>query len=117
MHLSDVRHANRPKNIRIHLAVSRVRFCLLRFNSSGNFCYGGASDEKWKLELEKHCRKAAIANTTGLRVLTAIAAAVQIPLMTLDLLFVAKRVGSCRTRTVLPGSVAIRRSGAKRGLM
>ena len=34
--------ANRPKNIRIHLAVSRVRFCLLRFNSSGNFCDGGA---------------------------------------------------------------------------
>jgi hypothetical protein len=34
--------ANRPKNIRIHLAVSRVRFHLLRFNSSGNFCDGGA---------------------------------------------------------------------------
>jgi hypothetical protein len=33
---------NRPKNIRIHLAVSRVRFYLLRFNSSGNFCDGGA---------------------------------------------------------------------------
>jgi hypothetical protein len=31
---------NRPKNIRIHLAVSRVRFHLLRFNSSGNFCDG-----------------------------------------------------------------------------
>jgi hypothetical protein len=34
--------ANRPENIRIHLAVSRVRFCLLRFNSSGNFCDCGA---------------------------------------------------------------------------
>jgi hypothetical protein len=33
-----------------------------------------------------------IANTTGLRVLTAIVAAVQMPLMTLDLLFVSKRV-------------------------
>jgi hypothetical protein len=33
---------NRPKKIRIHLAVSRVRFHLLRFNSSGNFCDGGA---------------------------------------------------------------------------
>jgi hypothetical protein len=29
---------HRPKNIRIHLAVSGVRFHLLRFNSSGNFC-------------------------------------------------------------------------------
>jgi hypothetical protein len=34
--------ANRPKNIRIHLAVSHVRFYLLRFNSSENFCDGGA---------------------------------------------------------------------------
>src|SRR5271155_3109368 len=34
--------ANRPKNIRIHLAVSHVRFYLLRFNSSGNFCDGWA---------------------------------------------------------------------------
>ena len=33
--------ANRPKNIGIHLAVPRVRFYLLRFNSSGNFCDGG----------------------------------------------------------------------------
>jgi hypothetical protein len=57
MLLSDVRHANRPKNIRIHLAISHVRFYLLRFNSSGNFCDGGASDEKWKLEKEKHGRK------------------------------------------------------------
>ena len=29
--------ANSPKNIRIHLAVSRVRFCLIRFNASGKF--------------------------------------------------------------------------------
>jgi hypothetical protein len=34
--------ANRPKNIRIHLAVSRVRRYPLRFNSSGNFCAGDA---------------------------------------------------------------------------
>src|ERR1700676_1817629 len=34
--------ANRPKNIRIHLALARVRFYPLRFNSSGNFCDGGA---------------------------------------------------------------------------
>ena len=49
-------------------------------------------------EISKRRRKATIANTTGLRVLTAIAAAVQIRLMELDLLFVAKRVASCRTR-------------------
>jgi hypothetical protein len=92
MLLSDVRHADRPKNIRIHLAVSHVRFYLLRFNSSGNFCDRGASDEKRKLEQEKHCRKATIANATGLRALTAIAAAVQTRLMKLDLFFVAKRL-------------------------
>jgi hypothetical protein len=68
MLLSDVRHPNRPKNIRIHLAISHVRFYLLRFNSSGNFCDGGASDEKRKLKQEKRCRKATIADTTGLRV-------------------------------------------------
>jgi hypothetical protein len=67
---------HRPKNIRIHLAVARVRFYLIGFNSSENFCDGGASDEKWSKNQEKHCGKATIANTTGLRVLTAIAAAV-----------------------------------------
>jgi hypothetical protein len=41
----------------------------------------------------KRRRNATIANTTGLRVLTAIAAAVKIGLMKLDLLFVAKRHG------------------------
>jgi hypothetical protein len=86
---SDVRHANRPKNIRIHLAVSHVRFCPLRFNSSGNFCDRGASDEERTLEEEKHCRKATIANATGLRALTAIDA-VQMRLMKLDLFFVTK---------------------------
>jgi hypothetical protein len=34
--------ANRPKNIRIHPALSHVRFYPLRFNSSGNFFNGGA---------------------------------------------------------------------------
>jgi hypothetical protein len=34
--------ANRPKKLRIHLAASRVRFYLSRFNSIGNFCDGGA---------------------------------------------------------------------------
>src|SRR5580692_5242495 len=32
--------ANRPRNIRIHLAISRVRVYPLGFNSSGNFCDG-----------------------------------------------------------------------------
>jgi hypothetical protein len=59
-------------------------------------------------ELHKHRRKATIANSTGLRVLTAIAAAVQMPLMTLDLLFVAKRVA------FLSAEKEVR---AKRGLM
>ena len=31
-----------PIDITIHLALPRVRFYLLRFNSSGNFCDGGA---------------------------------------------------------------------------
>jgi len=35
--------ANCPENITIHLAVSRVRFYPLRFNSSGYFC-DGAND-------------------------------------------------------------------------
>ncbi len=50
-----------------------------------------ASDEKWKLEQEEHRRKATIAKMTGLRLLTAIVAAVQMRLMKFDLLFVAKR--------------------------
>src|ERR1700733_12561156 len=35
--------ADCPENITIHLAVSRVRFYPLRFNSSGYFCDGGAT--------------------------------------------------------------------------
>src|ERR1700719_4873426 len=33
---------SRPENIRIHPVLSHVRFYPLRFNSSGNFCDGGA---------------------------------------------------------------------------
>jgi hypothetical protein len=51
-----------------------------------------ASDENWTLGQEKHRRKATIANTTGLRLLTAFTAAAQMQLMKLDLLFVAKRL-------------------------
>ncbi|WP_263408940.1 ParB/RepB/Spo0J family partition protein [Terriglobus tenax] len=45
-------------------------------------------EEKWKAEQEKRRREEAIANTTGLRVLTAISAAVPVRLMKRDLLFI-----------------------------
>jgi hypothetical protein len=38
----ELEAANRPKNIRIHLALSCVRFYLFWFKSSGNFCDSGA---------------------------------------------------------------------------
>ena len=45
-------------------------------------------EEKWKAEQEKRRREEAIANTTGLRVLAAISAAVPVRLMKRDLLFI-----------------------------
>jgi ParB family chromosome partitioning protein len=51
-------------------------------------------DTKWKAEQEKQRREAAIANTTGIRVLAAIAAVVPVRLMKRDLLFVAERLAS-----------------------
>ncbi len=51
-------------------------------------------DAKWKAEQEKQSREAAIANTTGIRVLSAIVAAVPVRLMKRDLLFVAERLAS-----------------------
>jgi ParB family transcriptional regulator, chromosome partitioning protein len=66
---------------------------------------------------EKHCRKASIAITTGLRVLTAIAAAVQMRLMKLDLLFVAKRVAFLSDENRLTWFWQDREFRAKRGLM
>ena len=68
-------------------------------------------------ELPKHRRKATIANSTGLRVLTAIAAAVQMPLMTLDLLFVAKRVAFLSAENRLTWFCRDKEVRAKRGLM
>jgi len=65
----------------------------------------------------EHCRKATIANTTGLRVLTAIAAAVQMRLMKLDLLFVAKRVGFLSDENRLTWFCRDKEVRAKRGLM
>ena len=51
-----------------------------------------ANDAQFKAEQEKRRREEAIANTTGLRVLTAIGAAVPVRLMKRDLLFVAERM-------------------------
>jgi ParB family transcriptional regulator, chromosome partitioning protein len=53
-----------------------------------------ADDTKWKAEQEKQRREAAIANTTGIRILAAIAAAVPVRLMKRDLFFVVERLAS-----------------------
>jgi ParB family chromosome partitioning protein len=51
-------------------------------------------DEKWKAEQEKQRKEQAIANTTGVRVLAAVSAAVPIRLMKRDLLFVIEKLVS-----------------------
>jgi len=51
-----------------------------------------ANDAQFKAEQEKRRREEAIANATGLRVLSAISAAVPVRLMKHDLLFVAERM-------------------------
>ena len=94
--------ADRPKNIRIHLVVSRVRFHLLRFNSCGNFCDGGAI-----------CSSPQSPIRLGLPVLVTITAAFQMWLMKLDLLFLAKRMAFLSDETVSSGSLAIREVRAK----
>lgn len=50
------------------------------------------TDERWKADQEKQRRDQAIANTTGLRVLAAIGAAVPVRLMKRDLLFLLERL-------------------------
>ncbi|MDE1160643.1 MAG: ParB/RepB/Spo0J family partition protein [Acidobacteriaceae bacterium] len=61
-------------------------------------------EERWKAEQEKRRRDEAIANTTGLRVLAAISAAVPVRLMKRDLLFIntqlAELVGEGRLETL-----------------
>jgi ParB family chromosome partitioning protein len=52
----------------------------------------GANDAAFKAEQEKRRREEAIANATGLRVLSAIGAAVPVRLMKRDLLFVSERM-------------------------
>ncbi|MDE1155330.1 MAG: ParB/RepB/Spo0J family partition protein [Acidobacteriaceae bacterium] len=49
-------------------------------------------DQRWKAEQEKQRREQAIANTTGLRVLSAIGAAVPVRLLKRDLLFILERL-------------------------
>lgn len=53
-----------------------------------------ANDAQFKAEQEKRRREEAIANMTGLRVLSAISAAVPVRLMKRDLLFVAERLAN-----------------------
>jgi ParB family transcriptional regulator, chromosome partitioning protein len=73
---------------------------------------GSADDTKWKAEQEKQRREAAIANTTGIRVLAAIAAAVPVRLMKRDLLFVAERLASLLDENRL--TVLARQHGIKK---
>ena len=49
-------------------------------------------DEKWKAEQEKQRREQSIANTTGLRILSAVGAAVPVRLLKRDLLFLIERL-------------------------
>jgi ParB family transcriptional regulator, chromosome partitioning protein len=51
-----------------------------------------AVDAKWKAEQEKQRRERAISETTGIRILSAIGAAVPVRLMKRDLLFVVERL-------------------------
>jgi ParB family chromosome partitioning protein len=52
------------------------------------------NEAKWKAEQEKQRKEEAIANTTGIRVLQVITAAVPVRLMKRDLLFVVERLAS-----------------------
>jgi len=54
----------------------------------------GAGDAQFKAEQEKRRREEAIANVTGLRVLSAIGAVVPVRLMKRDLLFIVERLAS-----------------------
>ncbi len=50
------------------------------------------NDEKWKADQDKQRKEQAIANTTGLRVLAAVSAAVPVRLMKRDLLFILEKL-------------------------
>ena len=71
-----------------------------------------ADDAKGKAEREKQRKEAAIANTTGIRILAAIAAAVPVRLMKRDLLFVVERLASLLDENRL--AVIARQHGIKK---
>jgi ParB family transcriptional regulator, chromosome partitioning protein len=71
-----------------------------------------ADDAKWKTEQEKQRKEAAIANTTGIRILAAITAAVPVRLMKRDLLFVVERLASLLDENRL--AVVARQQGIKK---
>ena len=50
------------------------------------------NDERWKAEQDKQRKEQAIANTTGLRVLAAVSAAVPVRLLKRDLLFILEKL-------------------------
>jgi len=70
------------------------------------------ADASFKAQQEKERREAAIANTTGIRVLAAIAEAVPVRLMKRDLLFVAERLAFLLDENRL--SIVARRYGIKK---
>jgi ParB family chromosome partitioning protein len=71
-----------------------------------------ADDSKWKAEQEKQRKEQAIANTTGIRILAAITAAVPVRLMKRDLLFVVERLASLLDENHL--AVIARQHGIKK---
>jgi ParB family chromosome partitioning protein len=70
------------------------------------------ADASYKAQQDKERREAAIANTIGIRTLSAIAAAVPVRLMKRDLLFVAERLASLLDENRL--SIVARRYGIKK---
>jgi ParB family transcriptional regulator, chromosome partitioning protein len=71
-----------------------------------------ADDAKWKAEQEKQRKETAIANTTGIRILAAITAAVPVRLMKRDLFFVVERLASLLDENRL--AVVARQHGIKK---
>ena len=71
-----------------------------------------ADDVKWKADQEKQRKEAAIANTTDIRILSAINAAVPVRLMKRDLLFVVERLASSLDENRL--TVIARQHGIKK---
>ena len=71
-----------------------------------------ADDAKWKAEQEKQRREQAIANTTGIRILVAIVAAVPVRLMKRDLLFVVEQPSTLLDESRL--AVVARQHGIKK---